>query len=171
MIWGGAAIVYWLLAVGLHQRVQQYFSLLAAQWGFDILQYRILLFWWLAGIIGFVILYVRHTSMIKPHKKSLTFCVWTIFFIVLLGLWFTFAKTRAESIHFVQYALLFVVFYQAYSRLLLTSIVVSFLGLLDESLQAYLTTQPLDLVDVGFNALGSIAGALGMWQWKGQHQA
>jgi VanZ family protein len=76
------------------------------------------------------------------------------------------SQTRAEAVHFVQYAAVVLVLP---GPLRVRLALATALGVVDEGFQATVLypEQALDWKDVVFDGLGAVGGGLGVWSWRG----
>jgi hypothetical protein len=90
-----SAPVVWLAGVGVHRPIQDAFASASRAWGFEALQDAQLWLWVVAGPLAFVVA-VRRGADWRRLLVALSACL-------LATDWFV---TRAEALHFPQYAIL-----------------------------------------------------------------
>jgi len=128
LLFGGVALAYWVGAVALHQQIQMLFSGIARVWGFDSLQQWILWSWFVCAGIFLRFCWKRYSRLQQSFVFWPNGCVWGGFLTGLMLTWCLLSQTRAESIHFLQYGLLFLLLYKALSHLSWTYLMVVLLG-------------------------------------------
>lgn len=156
----------WLAGTLAHDLVQDGFAGLAERWGTDGLTFRLSAITLLVG--GPAILATTFTSALWHGRVGLR--AWGLWILAATAATFVLTQTRAELVHFPQYALVAVLLLRIPLAPTAALGAACLLGGLDEAWQSVFLypERLLDWNDIVLNALGATLGLLAAWSWRGQ---